>query len=125
MAWLNVATGMKDLPAEARCRCLSSSLAGGVPFVQAPLQRHLNIQLVMTSDLKVEKLHGVFRKKLESVAIGYSMLLLLKARITVAKESDKGYAGDLRNCRVGVICIAGSPSLGYISLQNREENTGV
>lgn len=63
VTWLNVATGMKDLPAEARCRCLSSSLAGGFPFVQAPLQRHLNMQLVMTSDLKVEKIHGVFRKK--------------------------------------------------------------
>ena len=89
MTWLNVATGMKDLPAEARCRCLSSFLAGGFPFVQAPLQRHLNIQLVVTSDLKVEK-SMESSKKLESMA----MLLLLKARITVAKESDKGYAGD-------------------------------
>jgi len=47
-----------------------------------------------------------FAKKNESMAIGDStrmLLLLLKARITVAKESDKGYAGDLRNCRVGVI----------------------
>eukprot|EP00434_Breviolum_minutum_P007121 symbB.v1.2.006285.t1/scaffold375.1/size220138/3 len=62
VTWLNVAAGMKDLPAEARCRCLSSSLAGGFPYVQAPLQRHLNMQL---------------------------------ARIMVAKESDKGYAGQL------------------------------
>ena len=55
---------------------------------------------------KWKKIHGVFRKKNESMAIGDStrmLLLLLKARITVAKESDKGYAGDLRNCRVGVI----------------------